>query len=79
MSISTIVFELINLRFRKDVDGYLPIDYQLVNRNNQRFILRNNIIDCKPSIKDLYSLSSTIRKLSEETERISLDIIKEEE
>lgn len=36
--LSEIIWELINLKFEKDVDGDLPVNFRLANRNIERFL-----------------------------------------
>ena len=73
--LSIIIQELIKARFRGDVDGDLPIDYQLVNRNKAQFILNSNTILYKTSKRQLYNLSTAMNTVAEQTSSMAMRLM----
>lgn len=59
---------IIEQRFHRDVDGDLPINYQLVNRNNEEFILHNNTVSYGASLKKLHRLTTASRFISSDAQ-----------
>lgn len=62
--LAEIIQEIISQRFRKDVDGYLPVEYQLVNRNHQEFILHGNAMCYENTPRKIYKLASAARTVA---------------
>ena len=73
--LAEIIQEIISQRFRKDVDGYLPVEYQLVNRNVQEFILYGNAMKYEATPREAYKLTSAARVVAGYAENATLKVM----
>ncbi len=78
LELSILCSELIKARFRKDVDGDLPVNIQLVNRNVGEFILHSNMVKYKASKREVYNLASAVSSISNRASSMALRLLEDE-